>query len=151
MRYSYTPGGRLLTRTWARGVSATYGYHDDGQLASIDYSDSTPDVAFTYAYQGALKTASAGAYRYWYDYDERLNPKSETINVVASHWISRTYHARALNRCASFSLSGSVGRPVSANYDYDAHGRLNRVRASLYPIRPAPPAPPELPPAHVPV
>ena len=42
--YTYTPAGRLLTRTWARGTNATYGYDTGWQLASVTYSDSTPGL-----------------------------------------------------------------------------------------------------------
>ena len=56
--YTYTSGGRLATRTWARGVTTTYTYDNAGQLSAIDYSDSTPDVTFTYDRQGR-QTANA--------------------------------------------------------------------------------------------
>ncbi|MCD4779255.1 MAG: RHS repeat protein, partial [Candidatus Omnitrophica bacterium] len=50
--YTYTYGGRLKTRTWARSsasVVTTYDYDPDtAELIEIDYSDSTPDITFTY-------------------------------------------------------------------------------------------------------
>lgn len=51
--YSNTPAGRLAWRQWARSVGDTpletlYGYNDAGDLSGVDYSDSTPDVAYTY-------------------------------------------------------------------------------------------------------
>ena len=50
--YTYTSGGKLETRTWARDsgtIVTTYGYDPDtAELTSIDYSDTTPDVSFTY-------------------------------------------------------------------------------------------------------
>jgi hypothetical protein len=51
--YTYTAGGKLQTRTWARTVNGqplttTYAYNNAGDLVSVDYSDSTPDVAHTY-------------------------------------------------------------------------------------------------------
>lgn len=45
--YTYTPDGKLLTRTWARGLTTTYTYDETtGDLLLRDYSDSTPDVTF---------------------------------------------------------------------------------------------------------
>jgi YD repeat-containing protein len=44
----YTPGGRLLTRTWARGIATTYGYDNAGALATVAYSDGTPTISHTY-------------------------------------------------------------------------------------------------------
>lgn len=44
--YTYDAAGRVVTRTWARGVSTTYSYNGFGDLTGIDYSDATPDVVF---------------------------------------------------------------------------------------------------------
>ncbi len=46
--YSYDDNGNITTTTDARGVSVTGIYDDLNRLTSRDYSDSTPDVAFTY-------------------------------------------------------------------------------------------------------
>lgn len=45
--YTYTPGGRLFTRTWERGITTTYGYNTAGELTTTEYSDDTPDVVIT--------------------------------------------------------------------------------------------------------
>jgi hypothetical protein len=44
--YTYTDGGRLLTRVWKRGITTSYGYNNAGELASISYSDSTPGTTY---------------------------------------------------------------------------------------------------------
>ena len=58
--YTYTADGKRLTRAWQRTdggseVTTTYYYNDGtgsapntGELRKIGYSDSTPDVEFTY-------------------------------------------------------------------------------------------------------
>jgi hypothetical protein len=46
--YSYKPSGRLQSRTWVRGIDATYGYTSSGALQTISYSDSTPAVSYGY-------------------------------------------------------------------------------------------------------
>jgi len=46
--YTYTAAGRLLTRTWERGVVTTYGYDNGGRLTTTSYSDATPGVTLTY-------------------------------------------------------------------------------------------------------
>ena len=56
--YTYSPGGRLLTRLWARGVTATYTYNNAGELSNTIYSDGTPAVALTYDRQGTTKVAA---------------------------------------------------------------------------------------------
>jgi RHS repeat-associated protein len=55
--YTYTPGGRLKTRTWARGITTTYEY-DAGMLTLTDYSDTTPDVSMEYDALGRPASSS---------------------------------------------------------------------------------------------
>jgi len=40
--YTYTPAGRLNTRTWARGTSTTYTTNAAGDVATVVYGDGTP-------------------------------------------------------------------------------------------------------------
>ena len=46
--YTYTPDGKLATRTWARGVVTTYTYDNSGALTNTVYSDGTPTVSMAY-------------------------------------------------------------------------------------------------------
>ena len=55
--YTHTPAGRLATRLWKRGVTTTYSYSNGGDLQATDYSDSTPDVSYTYDRRGRRATA----------------------------------------------------------------------------------------------
>ncbi|MCP4568071.1 MAG: hypothetical protein GY841_10875, partial [FCB group bacterium] len=66
--YTYKPGGKLETRTWARGsgsiittgsgsIVTTYTYDPKtAEMLNIDYSDTTPDIRFTYDRLGRQKT-----------------------------------------------------------------------------------------------
>ena len=82
VRYTYTPGGKLETRTWARGVTTTYHYDQANQtyLRHIDYSDDTSDVHFTYTRLGQKRTAqdAGGFLTYAYRQDNPLALESET-------------------------------------------------------------------------
>jgi RHS repeat-associated protein len=66
--YTYTTGGRLQTRTWARGVVTEYGYDSLGQLVSVNYSDGTPSVTNTYDRLGrklsAITAVSTNTFEY---------------------------------------------------------------------------------------
>ena len=46
--YAYDSAGRVLTRTWARGVTTTYSYNGFGDLTGITYpvNSGTPNVTF---------------------------------------------------------------------------------------------------------
>ncbi|HEY5894206.1 MAG TPA: RHS repeat-associated core domain-containing protein [Chthoniobacterales bacterium] len=130
--YAYTLGGRLSTRTWARLVEGnplvtTYGYNAAGELASVDYSDSTPDV--NYAHDRLGRTASVSdatgtrtfAYR-----PSDLQIVGETIPAF-DRVLTRKYDG--LGRDAGFSL-GTTANPTSdheVSYGYDAAGRFNSV------------------------
>jgi RHS repeat-associated protein len=52
--YTYTPAGRLQSRTWARGTGTTYTYNTAGDPASTDYADTTPDVVYSYDRRGRV-------------------------------------------------------------------------------------------------
>jgi YD repeat-containing protein len=66
--YTYTAAGRLLTRTWERGVTATYTYAA-GQLVHTNYSDSTPDVTVAYDSFGRQTSVTNGVATTTYAYD----------------------------------------------------------------------------------
>ena len=63
-RYTYTPDGRLATRTWTRGIVTTYSYDDNGALTNTVYSDGTPTISLAYNRAGrqiqALDAAGSG-------------------------------------------------------------------------------------------
>ena len=60
--YTYDSANRLSTRSWARGITTSYAYSvTTGDLLGIDYSDSTPDVSYTYNRQGQQSTISDGS------------------------------------------------------------------------------------------
>lgn len=46
--YTYTPEGKLATRTWARGIVTTYSYDDNGSMTNTVYSDGTPTISLFY-------------------------------------------------------------------------------------------------------
>ena len=87
--YTYTPGGRLLTRTWARldGVSAlttTYDYDNAGQLIEIDYSDTTTDVTHTYNRRGQIAQTvdAAGTRVYTYNSAGQMLTEGYTAGIM---------------------------------------------------------------------
>lgn len=77
---TYTPGRRLSTRTGGRSIVTTYDYDDAGRLDSVDYSDSTPDVAYTYHRNGDVKTVSRGAATHTYTFGDPGIMEQESIS-----------------------------------------------------------------------
>ena len=114
--YSYTPDGRLATRTWARGVVTAYAYDSSGALTNTVYSDGTPTVSMAYDRTGNLVSAiTAGVCTNLYAYDTTGLCTNEVQNGVA---IARSYDA--LGRQTGYAVDGQA---VSYGYD-PATGRL---------------------------
>ncbi len=132
--YTYTSDGKLATRTWARGLTTTYAYNTPGQLTTIDYSDGTPDVAFTYDRLGRqLSAIAAGVSTNFYAYSLYGQLTNEVVSGNAS--LSRSYDT--LGRSTGLSLSplplgegqGEGATPYSVAYGYDTYGRFASVVA----------------------
>lgn len=99
VRYTYEIDGLVRTRTWARGVSTTYGYSNDlRQLTSKTYSDGTSAITgITYNRRGQLKTVTDGTGARSFHYDDLGRLQHEALPA----WFGSRY----------------------VDYDYDAYGR----------------------------
>jgi len=118
--YTYTPDGRLATRTWARGVTTTYAYDPaSGAMTNIAYSDSTPSVSFAYDRIGRQKVAQTFVSAHHYSYSPATFAiVSETIidlQTGTSNVIART--TDALGRPSGLSL----GAVYSVGYIYEVY------------------------------
>jgi YD repeat-containing protein len=58
VNYTNSLAGRLTDRRWARGVVTSYGYNNAGDVETINYSDSTPDVSYTHDRRGRKVTVA---------------------------------------------------------------------------------------------
>ena len=137
--YTYDNNSNVLTRTDARGVTATYYYDNINRNTIIDYNDGTPSI--WYYYDGAVNGrgrmwsnqmlgSKAMAIQFDYDVMGRVTNKKEYFNLGGGAWspvfsVQRTYY-----------LDGSVesqtypsGRVV--NYTYDIAGRTQNFTGSL--------------------
>ena len=135
--YTYHPSGRLETRTWARTVAGqplvtTYGFNAAGDLASIDYSDSTPDAAFTYDRLGrrATTTDAAGLLSTTY---EGLTPAVDDETYAATSpllpGLAVTRARDSLLRPSSLSVASSASVP-SVSHSYNPQtGHLESITA----------------------
>jgi len=136
--YTYTPGGRLKTRTWARGVVTTYGYgfddansgNDYPELVQVDYTNApqaTPSISYTYDRAGRQATIAQNPTTTTLTYNLAGEPVQESysggpLNGLSvtngyDHWMRRT---NVVLRSASASLH-------SAGYSYDEASRLRAV------------------------
>lgn len=139
--YTYDAAGRLQTRTWARTVGGdhpvtTYTYDPaGGQLTGVQYSDSTPDVAYTYTRTGQKHTVTDAAGSRSFTYTSLLQPDTETLDAVfySGMKVKRDYDA--LGRAETTTVTTSADALIhSAGYAYDTFGRMSQVSSSDFPI-----------------
>ncbi|HEX2855460.1 MAG TPA: hypothetical protein VHO24_19650, partial [Opitutaceae bacterium] len=135
--YAYNARGQLATRTWARGVSTTYAYSTTtGEQTGIDYSDSTPDLTYTYNRLGQTATIAdvTGTRTFAYS-TANTTLTSETLpGYFDARAITRSYDTTTTGgkgRNLGFTLTGAnaTGSDYSASYGYDAYGRFNQLSA----------------------
>lgn len=117
--YTYTPDGKLASRTWARGIVTNSAYDGWGNLISTTYSDGTPAIAYSYDALGRVTSASDVSGTATYTYNE----KGDESEIAQSGLIEKTLtrHYDAFGRNVGYSLDGA--RQISVGYD-GASGRI---------------------------
>jgi RHS repeat-associated protein len=148
--YTYTPAGRLLTRTWARQAAGqplvtSYAYYPDGTLAALDYSDATPDLTYSYHRHGRVKEVRDGVlvsgaisdanlrYRHTFSFNATLRAGTETIQTSGEYQLTRTYETAGASTVAgrysgySLKVNGAAAPIQSVAYAFDVAGRLGTV------------------------
>lgn len=127
--YAYYPGGRLHTREWARlgadnqNVKTTYAYDQDtGDLESISYSDTTPDVTFNIRDRIGRPTKitdGIGIHRYSYDYG--YAPSQIPTHLLQSESIeSYLYNVDIARKYDMFSGTKGRYQGFATDTGYDA-------------------------------
>jgi RHS repeat-associated protein len=127
--YTYTPAGRLATRTWARGLTTTYGYNNLGDLLSVDYSDGTPDVTYGYDRRGRQTTVTQSGgttLTRLLDDGGRLLRESYTGGPLDGLSVTNAYDE--FLRRTNVALHHSTAPILQHSYAYEAYsGRLESV------------------------
>jgi RHS repeat-associated protein len=142
--YTYTPAGRIETRTWARPkdpsnptgprVTTTYGYQY-GFLTSVLYSNepttqsATPNLGYFYDYLGRVHTVTRGEVNHAiYTYDATtLQLTTERLQIDSlDKTLTRTYEPLTPLRPTGYALAGGG----SATWSYDNTGRFGGVTDS---------------------
>ncbi|MGH8019572.1 MAG: RHS repeat-associated core domain-containing protein, partial [Opitutaceae bacterium] len=119
--FTYNKRSQTATRTWARGVGATYYYEDSagyrtGELKKTDYGDSTPDVDFYYTRFNGTATRTGKLMRVydgrWREFFYRLG--DDQLRAERLDW-------------DLYGVGANGGREVHRSYD--ALGRPAGVHA----------------------
>ncbi len=129
--YTYHSNGSLATRVWQRTptVTTTYSYDAYARLLTVDYSDTTPDVGFTYLPTGHLATRTDGVGTTTFGYTPGGSVASETTTggVYGTQSVTRTHDT--LGRLHYLDATwGAAATMPQIEYVYDATtDKLNRV------------------------
>jgi len=126
--YEYTLSGNLSKRTWARGVETGYSYNDAGDLTGIDYSDGTPDVAYTYDRSGRKITATQGsqdAVAIYYTADGQTAAERHTEGLLSGVAVTNIYDG--LLRRVDLTVKTNATTIYQALYGYDSSSRVKNV------------------------
>lgn len=126
--YTYYDSRLLATRTWARGVSTTYGYDSAGRSTDVNYSDSTPDVVHTYRRDGQRLTTTDAAGTHAYSYHPATGALAgETVTGGLMNGLALNWPVDAAKRPGGFSAQLGSTPLTSVSYGYSAQSRLETV------------------------
>ncbi len=129
--YAYYPDGKLATRTWARDLATDYAYTAANELASLDYSDATPDVTYAHDRTGRMVTAiTAGVSTNLYAYTSAGLLTNEAVALCAPATLRETF-SRSYD--SHGRLSGiALGESYAVAYAFDDCGRLASVSNTAF-------------------
>ena len=124
--YTYTPGGRLQTRAWVRGVTTSYAYDNAGSLTNIAYSDATPSVTNSYDRLGRLTQQSTPDYQLTSTYNlaNELLVESFSGGVLNGLSVTNGYDQLLRRTNLTAKATSVLGRTT---YGYDGASRLKIV------------------------
>ncbi|MDR3574548.1 MAG: RHS repeat-associated core domain-containing protein [Anaerolineaceae bacterium] len=126
--YTYTPAGRLASRTWVRGVTTSYAYDAAGSLTNILYSDTTPSVTNSYDRLGHLTQQSTKDYQLNSTYNLAGELLAESFSGGILNGLSVTNNYDADLRRSKLSVLNSPSSILAATtYGYDNASRLQTV------------------------
>jgi RHS repeat-associated protein len=123
--YSYSPGGRLQQRVWARGITTTYHNNIAGDLSGVSYSDSTPGVTNLFDRLGRKTSVGDAAGEHAFLFDERGLVLSETNVTGLLSGLAVTNAYDLWGRRTALGLSSDTTTLVK--YGYDGASRLSSV------------------------
>jgi len=133
--YTYTPAGRLQTRTWARGITTTYAYNTLGDLYTAAYNGGTPGtpgISYLYDRRGRLRTADRNGMQATLAYTGSDAPLTESYTGGTLGGLSVERHYDAYLRLQDVMAKQGSTSLQDATYGYDAAGRVQSLTDGSY-------------------
>ena len=133
-RSAYDAAGQLVRFTTARGVTRDYAYDTRG--LSVDYSDDTPDVRYTYNAVGQRTSASNAhaAIAYAYDGAGRSSGSRAPPAFALSHGrLTRIAYPGSGAPAVDYSLRGNLAAVAGTGFNIAYSRRLDdRIRSMAF-------------------
>ncbi len=130
--YSYTPGGRLRTRTWARGTVTTYHTNSVGEIFATTYSDTTPAVTNNFDRLGRSTNIidGSGSRFLVYNATGQLLRETNSSGAMIGQNLRFTYdqYQRRTNH-AWYATNTSL---LSHSFAFDGASRITNVSDGTY-------------------
>ena len=130
--YTYDAFGRVASTTDARNGATTYTYNNAGDLQTIDYSDTTPDVSYTYDRRGRRLTAVCNGITTTWTYNDANQPLTESYSGGTLAGLSMNWVYDNKLRLSTLTAKNGASTLQTASYTYDTAGRLQTVTDSPY-------------------
>ena len=126
--YTYTPYGKLVRRIWARGITTDYTYNNAGALINVDYSDSTPDVTYSYDRLGnqisAISSVSTNTFVY--------SSSTLELDYEIQNGMKIDRNTDTLGRNTGYSLFNPENPVQEVFYSYNTNGQFSSVFSVSY-------------------
>jgi RHS repeat-associated protein len=130
--YVYDETGNPIQKTDAKGTVVNYAYDALNRVTSIQFSDPSQNIAYTYDSTSVTygigrltgRTDSSGSYTFYYDAQGNMIKEEKTISNV----LYTTQYAYDLENILT-SLTYPLGRTVT--YALDQVGRITQVSTTL--------------------
>ena len=129
VNYTYTVDGKLASRTWARGIVTNYTYDSaTGKLLKADYSDTTPDITYTYNRSRQIATIQDAAGTRTFTYDDTFNQIKETISGIYCKDLNKSYTTTGMKG----QIQGfAIGDVQNYTYTYNDYGRISKITTPM--------------------
>jgi len=126
--YTYTAAGRLHPRTWARGITTTYGHNNAGDLETVAYDDgTTANLTYGHDRQGRRSSVTQGGNTAALAYNDSSQLLSEANSAGTLAGLSVTNGYDGYLRRASLSARNAGTALAHHSFGYDSASRLQTV------------------------
>lgn len=125
--YTYSPAARPLSRTWARGVTTTYGYDNGGRISSATYSDGTPAVIYGYNARNYVSSIADAGGTHSLSYALHGVLATDSITGGLLEGVSASSSFDTLLRKGGFQVTRNSTSLAVSSRSYDALSRLDTV------------------------